>query len=158
MNSNKINRYTYNLIDDMNYKDTQSYQNSCIVDLFINNFPSESSIILYEHLKDFIRENYTGDDILEMIKRLNKYIYIDKLINYNENSLLLERLDLLIDTAKKIYQFITENLETLIINDSEDNSDKNLQLIENFLNNIMNNITYGDIEKLKDNWSSIIFN
>jgi hypothetical protein len=46
----------------------------------------------------------------------------------------------------------------LIINDSEDNSNKKLELIENFLNDIMNNITYGDIEKLKDNWSSIIFN
>ena len=154
MNSNKVNRYVYYTDKDMNDEETLNYQKSCVVDIFVNLFPTQNSIIVYNQFKNDIDGHVTGNNVTSMETQLNKYINASKLKEANETTTLEDRFALYLDAAKKINDFIICNCELL----GDGNEDNTIPKIIEFLETIMEHLDYNDVTKFYQKWYSIAFN
>lgn len=154
MNSNNVNRFVYYTDKDINDNEMENYQSSCVVDIFINLFPTQNSIIVYNQFKNIIDGNITGNNITSMEKNLDKYINTNKITSVNEITTLEDKFALYFDTAKKINEFIICNCELL----SNNNEEMTMPKIVEFLESIMEHLSYNDVTKFYQKWYSIVFN
>ena len=154
MNSNNVNRFVYYTDKDINDNEMENYQSSCVVDIFINLFPTQNSIIVYNQFKNIIDGNITGNNITSMEKNLDKYINTNKITGVNEITTLEDKFALYFDTAKKINEFIICNCELL----SNNNEEMTMPKIVEFLESIMEHLSYNDVTKFYQKWYSIVFN
>ena len=137
MNSNNVNRFVYYTDKDINDNEMENYQSSCVVDIFINLFPTQNSIIVYNQFKNIIDGNITGNNITSMEKNLDKYINTNKITSVNEITTLEDKFALYFDTAKKINEFIICNCELL----SNNNEEMTMPKIVEFLESIMEHLS-----------------